>query len=142
MTNQETGEPFTIDFIFVSSFNLRKGMPFTEALNRIGIETTARAPEVSNWIYRMQSGKFEGGDALYIPNNTPGLALRNWFSSRSADLPLSQNWMNIRNPVVDFLIDKVMQARNREDFYAATRALDRVLLWNFYWVPDLSLIHI
>jgi len=136
MTNRETGEPFTIDFIFVSSFNLRKGMPFIEALNRIGIETTARSPEVSNWIYRMQSGKFEGGDALYIPNNTPGLALRNWFSSRSADLPLSQNWMNIRNPVVDFLIDKVMQAREREDFYAATRALDRVLLWNFYWVPD------
>ena len=111
-------------------------MPFLEALNRIGIKTTARSPEVSNWIHRMQSGKFDGGDALYIPSTTPGLALRNWFSSQSADMPLSQNWMNIRDPAVDSLIDEVMAASNREDFYAATRALDRVLLWNFYWIPD------
>ena len=136
MTDQATGEPLTLDFIFVSSFNLRKAMPFVEALNRIGIKTTARSPEVSNWIYRMQSGKFDGGDALYIPSATPGLALRNWFSSQSAEMPLSQNWMNIRNPAVDSLIEKVLAATNSEDFYAATRALDRVLLWNFYWIPD------
>ena len=136
MTNVATGKPLTLDFIFVSSFNLRKAMPFVEALNRIGITTTARAPEVSNWIYRMQSGNFEGGDALYIPSTTPGLALRNWFSSESADMAYSQNWMNIRNPAVDTLIQKVLAATNSTEFYAATRALDRVLLWNFYWIPD------
>ena len=114
-------------------------MPFVEALNRIGIETTARAPEVSNWVYRMQSGKFEGGTANYIPSTTPGLALRNWFSSSSADIPLSQNWMGIKNPVVDHLIEKVLEAKDPESFYAATRALDRVLLWNFYWIPGLAM---
>ena len=139
MKNVQTGEPFTIDFINVSTFTLRQNMPFVEALNRIGIETTARAPEVSNWVYRMQSGKFEGGGANYIPSNTPALALRNWFSSASADIPLSQNWMGIRNPAVDFLIEKVLEAKDPENFYAATRALDRVLLWNFYWIPGLAM---
>ena len=139
MKNIETGEPLTIDFINVSIFTLRQNMPFVEALNRIGIQTTARAPEVSNWVYRMQSGKYEGGGANYIPTNTPALALRNWFSSASADIPLSQNWMGIRNPVVDFLVEKVLQAKDPENFYAATRALDRVLLWNFYWIPGLAM---
>ena len=139
MTNLETGEPYTIDFINVSIFTLRQNMPFVEALNRIGIETTARAPEVSNWVYRMQSGKFEGGTANYIPSTTPGLALRNWFSSSSAEIPLSQNWMGIKNPVVDHLIEKVLEAKDPESFYAATRALDRVLLWNFYWIPGLAM---
>ena len=139
MRNVQSGEPYTIDFINVSTFTLRQNTPFFEALNRIGIQTTARAPEVSNWVYRMQSGKFEGGDALYIPSTMPGLALRNWFSSASADIPLSQNWMGIRNPAVDQLISKVMKAKNPEDFYAATRALDRVLLWNFYWIPGLAM---
>ena len=138
MTNVETGEPFEVDFVFVSPMLLRAMMPFVGALNRVGIETTARSPEVSNWLYRMRSGKFDGGSALYIPNTTPGLALRNWFSSTAADQDYSQNWTRIRNPVVDHLIDKVLAADNGRDFHAATRALDRVLLWHFYWIPTMA----
>jgi len=138
MTNVDTGEPFNADFIFVSPMLLRAMMPFVGALNRVGIRTTARSPEVSNWLYRMRSGKFDGGSALFIPGATPGLALRNWFSTTAADQEFSQNWMHIRNPVVDALIDKVILARTARDFYAATRALDRVLLWSFYWIPTMA----
>ena len=138
MTNVETGEPFEADFIFVSPMLLRAMMPYVGALNRVGIKTTARSPEVSNWLYRMRSGKFDGGSALYIPGTMPGLGLRNWFSSTAADQEFSQNWMHIRNPVVDHLIDKVLLARTSRDFYPATRALDRVLLWNFYWIPTMA----
>jgi microcin C transport system substrate-binding protein len=135
MTNVATGEPFSIDFIFVSPALLRSRMPFLDALRRIGIQINARSLEVSNWEFRMRHGRWDGGGVLYIPTNTPGLELRNWFHSSSADLPLGQNWMKIRNPVVDHLIDKVIGASNAREFYAATRALDRVILWNFYWVP-------
>ncbi len=138
MTNVETGEPFEVDFIFVSPMLLRAMMPFIGALNRVGIQTTARAPELSNWLYRMRSGKFDGGCEQFLPNFTPGLALRNWFSSTAADQEFSQNWSHIRNPVVDHLIDKVIVANNTRDFYAATRALDRVLLWHFYVIPTLA----
>jgi microcin C transport system substrate-binding protein len=138
MTNVETGEPFEADFIFMSPMQMRGIMPLLGAMNRVGIRTTARSPEISNWLYRMRSGKFDGGAATYIPTWRPGLALRNWFGSASADLEFSQNWMNIRDPVVDHLIDNVVAANNPRDFYAATRALDRVLLWNFYWVPTLA----
>ena len=135
MTNVKTGEIFEIDFIFIAPALLRGAMPFVGALNRIGIQTTARAPELSNWLYRMRSGKFDGGSQQYLPSFIPGLALRNWFSSASADREFSQNYMNLRNPVVDQLIEKVVVANTPRDFYAATRALDRVLLWNFYVIP-------
>jgi len=138
MVNAETGEPFTIDFIFVSPALLRSKMPYLYALRRVGIVTTGRSPEVSNWLYRMRTGKFDGGADNYIPSNTPGLQLRNRFSSAAADVPFAQNWARIRNPAVDALIEKVNSARTARDFYAGTRALDRVLLWNFYFIPGMA----
>ena len=135
MTNVETGERFEVNFIFVSPMQMRGVMPFVNTLNRVGIQTTARSPELSNWLYRMRSGKFDGGCEQFLPNFIPGLALRNWFSSASADKDFSLNWMNLRDPVVDHLIENVVVASNTRDFYAATNALDRVLLWNFYVIP-------
>ena len=138
MVNESTGRPLTIDFIFVSPMLLRGKMPYLGTLNRVGIQTTARSPEVSNWLFRMRNGLFEGGSLNYVPSNTPGLELRNRFSTRAADTELSENWAKIRNPVVDDLIQHVISARNATDFYAATRALDRVLLWNFYFIPGMA----
>ena len=138
MTNVKTGGPFEIDFVFSVPAMQRAIMPLIGTLNRIGIQTTARVPELSNWLYRMRSGKFDGSCQTLIPNFVPGLTLRSWFSSASADKEFSQNFMNLRNPVVDHLIEKVVVAKTLRDFYAATRALDRVLLWNFYMIPTLS----
>lgn len=138
LVNVITARPFIIDFIFVSPMLLRSKMPFIKSLNRVGIRTTARSPEVSNWLYRMRTGKFDGGADLYIPSNTPGLQLRNRFGSMAADEEFGQNWTRIRNPAVDAMIDRVLAARNQRDLYAATRALDRILLWNFYYVPGMA----
>ncbi len=138
MTNVKTGDVFRIDFIFVSPALLRSKLPYMNILNRVGIATTARSPEVSNWLHRMRNGKFDGGAVNYTPSNSPGLELRDRFSTRSADQPVANNWTKIRNPVVDTLIEEVLAARDADAFYAATRALDRVLLWNFYYVNDMA----
>ncbi len=138
MVNVTTGEPFTIDFIFVSPYALRQETPVMHMLNMVGIHTTARAPELSNWLYRMRHGKYDGGSISFVPSNTPGLQLRNRFSTASANSDPSQNWNRIRNPAVDAMIDHVIAARTPEDFYAATRSLDRILLWNFYYIPGLG----
>ena len=138
LVHHETGERFRIDFVFVSAMLLRAEMPYIERLNRLGIETTARSPEVSNWQHRMRTGSFDGGAYLYIPDNTPGLALRNRFGSAAADQAYSQNWARIKDPVLDFLIDKAIAARTARELYAATRAIDRVLLWKFYFIPGMA----
>src|SRR3546814_9676133 len=61
---------------------------------------------------------------------------RDFWSSAVADQPGSRNVMGIRDPVVDALVEKVIQAPDRDALVAATRALDRVLLWGFYMVPQ------
>ena len=138
MVNKDTGEPFTIDFVFVSPFGIRSNMPFMAQLNRFGIATTARAPEVSNWLYRSRTGSFDANGQNYDPTPMPGLQLRNRFGSASADVDYGQNWPGIKNPAIDSLIESVNTARTADDLYAATRALDRVLLWNFYFIPGPS----
>ena len=138
MVNVDTGQPFTVDFVFGSPFGLRQETPLMNMMNKVGIATTARALETSNWLYRMRSGKFEGGQISFVPGFTPGIMLRNRLGTAAADSPGGQNWNRIRNPAVDAMIDHVMAARTPEDFYAATRALDRILLWNFYYIPGLG----
>lgn len=138
LRNRETGEQFLIDFVFVSAMLLRAKTPYMKLLNQVGIATSAVAPEVSNWQHRMRARKFDGGGYLYIPSNMPGIELRNRFGSDAADEPNSLNWMGIKNPAVDYLIDKVNESRTAEELYAATRALDRVLLWEFYIVPGMG----
>ena len=138
LVDADSGERFKVDFVFVSAMLLRAEMPYIERLNRIGIETTARSPEISHWQYRMRTGSFDGGAYLYIPDNTPGLALRNRFGSAAADQSYSQNWARIRDPVLDHLIDRAIAARSARQLYAATRAIDRVLLWNFYFIPGMA----
>lgn len=138
MVNDASGEPFKINFIFISPYALRQETPMMNMLNMVGIYTTAKAPELSNWLYRMRNGKFDGGSASFVPSNTPGLQLRNRFGTASANTESGQNWIRIRDPAVDAMIDHVLAARKSEDFYAATRALDRILLWNFYYIPGLG----
>jgi len=67
---------------------------------------------------------------------SPGNEQRDFWGSAAADVEGSRNTIGIKNPAIDKLIDKIIYAKNREDLVAATRALDRVLLWNFYVVPQ------
>ena len=135
MRNIETGEPFTLDFIGVSYYSIRQNLSLVRNLDRIGVETTGVSPEVSQWLYRSRTGKFDGNSVRLGPSFTPGLQLRNWFGSAAADHDYGQNWARVRSPVVDSLVQSIIVADTAEDLYAATRALDRVLLWNFYFIP-------
>jgi microcin C transport system substrate-binding protein len=113
-------------------------MPYMDALRKVGIVASARQLEVSNWVYRMRTREFDGGMTAIVPQNIPGIMLRNTFASSSADVDFSQNWASIKDPAIDYLIDRVMQAHTEEEFLAATRALDRVLLWGFHFVPGMA----
>lgn len=135
MQNVETSEPFTLDFLGVSYYALRQNLSLFQNLDAVGITSTGYAPEVSNWLHRSRTGAFDGNSIRHEPSNTPGLQLRNWLGSAAADEDYGQNWMRIRNPVIDSLIESVIAADTAEDLYAATRALDRVIMWNFYIIP-------
>jgi microcin C transport system substrate-binding protein len=135
MINIETGEPFFIEFVHPAPTSKRVLGSFLETLNRVGIETVLIVPEVSNWYYRVRSGVFDGTNLDFAPSSRPGQLLKAKFGSAAAEGPWGTNWNNVRNPAVDAMIELISTARDPEVFYSATRALDRILLWNFYNVP-------
>ena len=74
--------------------------------------------------------------AVLAQSQSPGNEQRDFWSSKAADTPGSRNLTGIKDPVVDALVDRVIFATDRDDLLAATHALDRVLLWNYYVVPQ------
>jgi microcin C transport system substrate-binding protein len=138
LVNAGTGEPFTIRLLSVSPALASSFIPYLQVLKKVGIEASVSAPEVSSWLHRSRSGDFDGNAFWFMPDNMPAQLVGNTFSSRSVGQPYSPNWAGIQDPAVDKLIADMEQARTHEDFVAALRALDRVLVWNFYYAPVMS----
>lgn len=142
LVHERTGEPFHIRFVAVSPALGGSFIPYTRVLRRVGIESSIKAPEISNWLYRMRSGDFDAGAIWFLPDNTPSMAITNAVSSAAADQAFSNNWAKIRNPAIDHLIDAMNQATSYDDYVAAIRAIDRVMLWNFYFIPGMSKVKV
>ena len=138
LVHEETGEPFHIRFVAVSPALGGSFIPYTRNLRRLGITSSIKSPEISNWLYRHRSGDFDGGALWFRPSYTPTLLIFQSFHSMMADQAYSQNWANMRDPAVDHLIAAIASATSYEDYTTAIRALDRVLLWNFYYVPGMT----
>jgi microcin C transport system substrate-binding protein len=73
---------------------------------------------------------------VFAQSLSPGNEQREYWGMAAADQKGSRNVIGIKNPVVDKIIDLIIFATNRAELIAATKALDRVLLWNYYMVPD------
>ena len=69
-------------------------------------------------------------------SNSPGNEQRDYWFSKFADHKGSRNLIGVKDPVVDVLIEEIISAQTRDDLVAACRALDRVLLWSHYVVPQ------
>ncbi len=138
LVHETTGENFDIRFIAVSPALGNSFIPFTHNLERLGIRSSIKAPEISNWLYRSRSGDYDAGANWFRPSYTPTLLIFQTFATVMADQDYSLNWGNTRNPAIDHLINVMSQATTYPDYVAAIRALDRVLLWNFYYVPGMS----
>ena len=130
------GEKLTIEFLLFESSFQRIINPYVRNLKRIGIEAHIRIVDVANYQLRRQEFDFDVIIQRYTMPNTPGIEQSNYFGSKWADVPGSLNLAGIKNPVVDNLVEKVISAKSREPLVTATRALDRVLMWNHYSVPQ------
>ncbi|MDP7595295.1 MAG: extracellular solute-binding protein [Pseudomonadales bacterium] len=135
MVNAETGEPFTVELLMVAAALVRTMIPFKAALNRLGIKARVQLTEVSLYRYRLGEFDFEMTTAFWRTSFQPGLRLRTFFGSATADTKFTYNQAGITDPAVDALIMKVIMSRSRPQLVTAARALDRVLLWNFYAIP-------
>ena len=136
LINEKTGEQFKIEFLGDDPTDDRVTKPFIDNLRRLGIDARLRIVDSTQYVNRYRSFDFDVLTAVLAQSQSPGNEQRDYWSSKAADMPGSRNLAGIKNPVVDALVERVIFAKDREDLVAATRALDRVLLWNYYVVPQ------
>ena len=136
LVKAKTGEPYAIEFLSEGSLFERIFLSYKPSLDRLGIATTVRMVDEVQYENRLRSWDFDIIAAAWPVSITPGNELRGYWGSRAAEEPGSPNRIGIKNPAVDAMIEQIVFAKNRADLEAAARALDRILLWNHYVVPQ------
>jgi len=136
--NRKSGEPFTVEFLGNNPVFERVFLFYKPSLERLGITVSVRTVDEAQYENRLRSWDFDIITFAWPETQLPGNELRDYFGSQAADQSGSDNMIGIKNPAVDAMIDHVIFAKKYEDLVAAAKALDRVLLWNNYVVPQWS----
>ena len=130
------GEPLEFEFIIAQANLERVLLPFKRNLAELGIEMTIRRTDVSQYINRMRSRDFDMTSSIWSQSNSPGNEQRDFWHSSSVDNPGSRNFIGLQNPAIDSLVEGLINAPNRASLINYARALDRVLLWGHYVIPN------
>ena len=132
------GKPVIVELLVQDPSAERIALFYKPSLERIGVTASIRIVDDAQYENRLRSFDYDMIIDQWGQSLSPGNEQREYWGSQAADQPGSRNAIGIKNPAVDTLIDKVIFAKDRSELVAATRALDRVLLWNFYVVPQFS----
>ena len=136
LINVESGEPFNFEFLITNQAFERIVLPFAQNLEKLGIEMKIRLVDQSQYINRLRSFDFDMVVGGWGQSDSPGNEQRNYWSTLAADLPGSRNLAGIKDPVIDELIELLIQSTDRQSLIHHTRALDRVLLAGHYVIPN------
>jgi microcin C transport system substrate-binding protein len=132
----KTGEPLTVELLAEDPTFERVMLFYLPSLQRMGVAATVRTIDSSQYEQRLRQWDYDIIISSWPESLSPGNEQRGYWGSQAADIPGTLNLIGIKNPAVDALIDRIIFAKSRQELVAATRALDRVLLWNFYVVPQ------
>jgi microcin C transport system substrate-binding protein len=132
----KAGEPLTAEFLLDSESFQRHVAHYIADLAKIGVRATVRIVDPAQYQQRERSFDYDIIVDSFPQSLSPGNEQRDFWGSAAADQQGSRNTIGIKNPVIDGIIEKLVFSKNRADLVAATHALDRVLLWNYYTVPQ------
>jgi microcin C transport system substrate-binding protein len=131
----DKGETFTLDILLYAPSFERIALPYKEQLELLGFDVTIRTVDVAQYQALVKQFDFDISVQSWPQSLSPGNEQREFFGSEFADKTGSRNFCGIKNPAIDKIIDTLISAPNRQTLIAATRALDRALIWNSYVVP-------
>lgn len=132
------GQAVSVEFLSAEQGDERSLLFYKPYLERLGITVNIRSVDNVQYQNRLRSFDFDMTTAVWAQSLSPGNEQRDFFGSEAADRPGSRNLPGIKNPAVDALIDRIIFARDRAELVASCKALDRVLLWNCYVVPQFA----
>lgn len=129
------GETFKFEILLYDSSFERVVLPFKRNLERLGIEVSVRLVDVTQYLNRLREYDFDLIVSSLGQSLSPGNEQREYFHSAFVNQPNGRNLAGVNHPVVDELVEKVIHAKTRQELIIATRALDRVLLFQHYVLP-------
>lgn len=135
MTNTKTGKPLTFEILIFDKALEKIMLNYALSLKRVGITIKVRNIDTAAYQLRVDNLDF---DMIYNGiGQSPSLGneQRDYFGSERMDTPGTRNLSGIKNPVVDQLIEQLINAKTYLTLTNTAKSLDRVLLWNYYMIP-------
>jgi len=136
LINRRTGEPMQFEILLADPSFERITLPFAKNLERLGITARVRTVDTAQYQNRIDNFDFDLTVGSWPESLSPGNEQIDYWTSQRADVSGSRNLAGIKDPVVDKLVDVVIAAADRQSLIDRTRALDRVLLWGQYAIPQ------
>src|SRR6516165_4859219 len=136
LVNAKTSEQFTVELFGANPMFERVFLFYKPSLERLGMAVTVRTVDLAQFENRLRTWDFDITTFAWRVTQVPGAELRDYYGSQAADQSGSDNVIGIKNPAVDQMIEHIVLAKSYDDLAAAAKALDRILLWNNYLVPQ------
>jgi microcin C transport system substrate-binding protein len=139
LVNAKTGQPFEFEILLDNPQFERIVLPFVDNLKRMGVTARVRTVDTAQYERRMDTFDYDMTVVLFPESLSPGNEQREYWGSRAADEQGSRNVLGIKSKVVDALVEELIQSPDRASLVAHTRALDRVLQYGYYVIPQFHL---
>jgi microcin C transport system substrate-binding protein len=136
LVNEKTGQPFEFEILLDNPQFERIVLPFAKNLERMGITARVRTVDNAQYEKRMETFDYDMTIVAFGQSLSPGNEQREYWGSKAADEEGSRNLLGIKDPVLDELIEELIKAPDRASLVAHTRALDRVLQYGYYVIPN------
>ena len=136
LINSKTDEPYVVELLSDDTSFERVFLFYRQSLERLGMTVTVRIIDSAQYENRLRARDFDIIVATREETLSPGNEQSGYWGSQAADQFGSLNLIGIKDPAIDAMINEIIFANSRADLEAATGALDRILLWNHYVVPQ------
>jgi len=136
LVNAKTAEPMKLEFLVNDDTFDRVINPYFQNLKRLGITASIRRVDGAQYVQRTRAFDYDMILNTFAESESPGNEQRDFWGSAAADIQGTRNYIGIKDAAVDKLVDHIILAKDHAELVAACKALDRVLLWNHFLVPN------
>jgi microcin C transport system substrate-binding protein len=130
------GQPMSFTILLDDPSLERVALPYVQSLQKIGIDARVRTVDPAQYQHLTDDFDFDMIMMIYPEGDVPGNELRDYFTCAASKAQGSFNVPGICDPAVDAMVQKIITAQDRDTLKIAAHALDRVLLWRWYLVPN------
>jgi len=139
--HETTGQRLSFEIVDANPMFERWVLPFIANMKKIGVEASFRVLDPAQYQNRMNDFDYEMTIGSLPQSSSPGNEQRDYWSSAKADLSGGRNYIGVKDPVIDDIIERLIKAPSRTELIALTQALDYVLLSGYYLIPQWHIDH-